>query len=131
MTDQTAKKIQNISEKTREAGQWLSKFATGPNAGKGWNAIFKLGSYSGSNAHQTILKVGHTFGHKFKPWEAVKLSSKVGQFGKILGIAGALAGVGLQIWNDHQEDKMEKQLLAYRSDIRNSFTEAANSFEPL
>ena len=125
MNDRTAQKIKGISGKAGEAGQWLSKFATGPNAGNGWNAIFKLGSYSGSNAHQTILKVGHAFGHKFKPWEAVKLSSKVGQFGKILGVAGALAGIVIQIWNDYQEDKMEKQLLAYRSDIRNCFSEAA------
>lgn len=32
----------------------------------------------------------------------------------------------MQIWEDHQESKTEKQLISYRSDIRNTFSEAAN-----
>ena len=32
----------------------------------------------------------------------------------------------MQIWEDHQESKIEKQLISYRSDIRNTFGEAAN-----
>lgn len=111
------------------AGVWLAKFATGKNAKTGWDAIFKLGNYSGSNAHQMVLKVGHIFGHKFKPWDAVKMAGKIGKFGKILGVGGALLGVALEIWEDKQEEKMEKQMLAYRSDIRNTFSEAANIIE--
>lgn len=111
------------------AGVWLDKFATGKNAKTGWDAIFKLGNYSGSNAHQMVLKVGHIFGHKFKPWDAVKMAGKIGKFGKILGVGGALLGVALEIWEDKQEEKMEKQMLAYRSDIRNTFSEAANIIE--
>lgn len=126
MSKNTAYKFKSGARKVETAGKWLSKFATGKNAGTGWNAIFKLGTYSGSNAHQTILKVGHFLGHKFKPWEAVKMASKIGKFGKILGVGGSLIGVGLQIWNDHQEDKIEQQLITYRSDIRNTFGEAAN-----
>lgn len=115
-----------LASGAKETGVWLSKMATGPNASSGWNAIFKLGSYSGSKAHETILVVGHFFGHKFKPWEAVGVASKIGKFGKVLGVGGALMGVGLQIWQDQQEEKMEKQLLQYRSEIRNMFTDAAN-----
>ena len=126
MSKQTANNLKSGSEKVGEAGKWLSKFATGKNAESGWDAIFKLGTYSGSDAHQVVLKVGHFFGHKFKPWEAVKTASKIGKFGKILGVGGALLGVGLQIWGDHQENKIEKQLISYRSDIRNTFSEAAN-----
>lgn len=126
MSKQTASQLKSGAEKSGAAGKWLSKFATGKNAETGWNAIFKLGTYSGSDAHQVVLKVGHFFGHKFKPWEAVKTASKIGKFGKILGVGGALLGVGLQIWEDHQESKIEKQLISYRSDIRNTFGEAAN-----
>lgn len=126
MSKQTANNLKSGAEKAGEAGKWLSKFATGKNAESGWNAIFKLGTYSGSDAHQVVLKVGHFFGHKFKPWEAVKTASKIGKFGKILGVGGALLGVGLQIWDDHQESQTEKQLISYRSDIRNTFSEAAN-----
>lgn len=126
MSKQTATYLKSGAEKAGEAEKWLSKFATGKNAESGWNAIFKLGTYSGSDAHQVVLKVGHFFGHKFKPWEAVKTASKIGKFGKILGVGGALLGVGLQIWDDHQESQTEKQLISYRSDIRNTFSEAAN-----
>lgn len=126
MSKQTANYLKSGAEKAGEAGKWLSKFATGKNAESGWNAIFKLGTYSGSDAHQVVLKVGHFFGHKFKPWEAVRTALKIGIFGKILGVGGTLLGVGLQIWDDHQENQTEKQLISYRSDIRNTFSEAAN-----
>ena len=129
MSKKTASKLGSGARQAEEAGKWLSKFATGNNAGKGWNAIFKLGTYSGSDAHQVVLKVGHFFGHKFQPWEAVRTASKIGKFGKILGVGGALLGVGLQIWDDHQENEAEQQLIAYRSDIRNTFGEAANVIE--
>lgn len=126
MSKQTASWLKSGAEKAGKAGKWLSEFATGKNAESGWNAIFKLGAYSGSGAHEVVLKVGHFFGHKFKPWEAVKTASKIGKFGKILGAGGALLDVGLQIWDDHQESQTEKQLISYRSDIRNTFSEAAN-----
>lgn len=126
MSKQTSSKLHEGAQKAGEAGKWLSEFAKGKNAKSGWDAIFKLGSYSGSDAHQVVLKVGHFFGHKFKPWEAVKTASKIGKFGKILGVGGVLLGVGLQIWEDKQENKAERQLVSYRSDIRNTFAEAAN-----
>lgn len=125
MSKKTASKFRSGAQQAGEAGKWLSKFATGEKAGKGWSAIFKLSTYSGSDAHQFVLKVGHILGHKFKPWEAIKTASKIGKFGKILGVGGALVGVGLQIWDDHQENEAEKQLIAYRNDIRNTFGEAA------
>ena len=126
ISKETASNLKSGAKFAEEAGSWLSKFANGKNAKSGWDAIFKLGSYSGSEAHEMVLNVGHFFGHKFKPWEAVKASSKIGKFGKILGVGGALLGVGLQIWEDYQESETERKLISYRSDIRNSFTEAAN-----
>lgn len=130
----------NISEKSvsrlnsgatalKSTGTWLSKFATSQNACLNWNAIFKLSTYSGSKAHETVLTVGHFFGHKFRPWEAVKTASKIGKFGKIIGVGGALLSVGLQIYQDSQDEKTERALIAYRSDIRNSFSEAANAID--
>lgn len=129
MSEKTASGFNKGANTMKSAGEWMSKFSTGKNAKTGWDAIFKLGNYSGSNAHQLVLKVGHFLGHKFKPWEAVKMAGKFGKFGKILGAGGALLGVVLDIWEDKQEEKMEKQMLAYRSDIRNTFGEAANIIE--
>ena len=102
-------------------GIWLSKQSTGPNATSGWASLFKLGTYSGSKTHQAVLEIGHFVGYKFKPWEAVKLAGKIGKIGKILGVAGALLGIVLQIYSDKQEEKMEKQLAETRADIRNTF----------
>ena len=124
--EKTGSILSDIASKTKSAGEWLSKMATGPKAASGWNAIFKLGTYSGSEAHKAVLAIGHFFGKKFKPWEAVKIAGKIGKAGKILGVGGALLGVALQIWEDRQEAKIEKQLLQGRSEIRNVFTEAAN-----
>ena len=126
MSDKTAGKWRSGAQYASEFGQWLSKFARGKDAESGWSAIFKLKTYSGSDAHHTILQVGHYFGKKFDPWEAVKKASKIGKFGKVLGVGGALLGVGLQIWDDRQQKNTEKQMIDYRSDVRNTFTKAAN-----
>lgn len=126
INDKTHNRLKEVASGTKNVGEWLSKMATGPNAASGWNAIFKLGTYSGSKAHKVVLEVGHFFGKKFKPWEAVKITGKIGKFGKVVGVGGALIGVAIQIWEDKQEKKVEKQLLEYRSGIRNMFTEAAN-----
>lgn len=129
MSEKTYGNFNNGANAMKAGGEWLAKFAAGKNAKEGWNAIFKLGNYAGSDAHQMVLKVGHYFGHKFKPWEAVKMAGKIGKCGKILGVGGALLGVGLQLWQDQQDEKLERQMIACRSDIRNTFGEAANVIE--
>ena len=122
-------KLEKTSNIAANAGKVISNFAKGSNAKDGWKAVFKLANYSGSDAHQKILEIGQFVGYKFKPWEAVKLASKIGKFGKILGVGGSLLGVALQIWDDKQQEDMEKQLIEYRGQIRNAFNDAANVIE--
>lgn len=129
ISDNTFKKVQTGADTAKSVGEWLAKFAAGSGAGRlngAYDSFFKMAAYSGSDAHEVILQVGHFFGHKFAPWEAVSHAKVVGQAGKVLGVAGAFVGVALQIWNDSQEARAEKQLLEYRNDIRNSFRSAAN-----
>ena len=126
ISDKTVGGLKKGSDTVKNFGEYLSKFAQGKKGAQGFESIFKLGTYSGSNAHKFVLDAGKFFGHKFKPWEAVKAAQKIGQVGKILGVAGALVGVAAQIWNDQQEKKVENQLLEVRSDIRNTFNSAAN-----
>lgn len=118
---------QKGAKRISDFGVWLSKQSTGPNAGSGWASIFKLGTYSGSKTHSVVLEVGHLVGHKFKPWEAVKIAGKIGKVGKFLGVAGSFVGIIAQISSDRQEVKMERQLSDTRSDIRNSFNSAADA----
>lgn len=126
LTESGESNLQKGAENVGQFGQWLSKMSMGNNVEAGWGVIFKLKTYSGSATHKAVLKIGHKLGHKFRPWEAVRITTKIGQFGKILGAAGALLSIFLQVREDKKEDKMEKELIAYRSDIRNTFNEAAN-----
>lgn len=50
---------------------------------------------AGNNRHQVVLKVGHAFGKKFKPWEAVKTANTIGKVAKVGGVAIA---VGLEAY---------------------------------
>ena len=58
---------------------------TGANA-----AANGLKAFSGSNAHEWVLNIGHYFGHSFKPWEAVKWVKKINIAGKALGVFGVV-----------------------------------------
>lgn len=127
INEKTAQNIEKIAGYGKDAGSWLSKMATGPNAQNGFSQIFRLGNFSGSNMHKIVLDVGHFFGHKFVPWEAVKWAKNIGLAGKAIGCLGAVVGVGLQIFNDKQEDKAEKQLLEARSSIRTYYYNIADT----
>lgn len=124
-----AKDVQSASKIAKGAndfGQLLSKWSTGPNAQSGWQSLFKLGNFSHSGAHDAVLKVGHFFGHKFKPWEAVKWTRGIGVAGKAVGVVGAIGGIFIQYYGDKQEKKVEDQLRDARSSIRSKFDEVAN-----
>lgn len=122
-----AQKVQKGATYIKEFGTWITKMSRGANAGSGWTSIFKLGTYSGSHTHKAVLTIGHFFGHKFKPWEAVRITGKIGKVGAVLGAVGAVAGIISQIISDKQEKEAERQLREARADIRNSFSEAANA----
>ncbi|MDH1604094.1 GTPase [Empedobacter sp. GD03739] len=69
-----------------------------------------LKNVSGSSMHETVLTVGKFFGHKFKPWGAIKTANKLGNAGKFLGPAVSIAGIGLDIYSKQKEDKQRKEL---------------------
>jgi hypothetical protein len=67
-----------------DVGDWLSQAKTLWGAGDG------LSSSSGSLGHQAVKEVGHRFGARFKPWQAVRIADRLGKVLKV-------AGVGLQV----------------------------------
>ncbi|MFV0176507.1 50S ribosome-binding GTPase [Empedobacter falsenii] len=69
-----------------------------------------LKNVSGSTMHETVLTVGKFFGHKFKPWGAIKTANKLGKAGKFLGPVISVAGIGLDIYLKQKEDKQRKEL---------------------
>ena len=50
------------------------------------------------------LAIGHFFGHKFKPWGAIKAGTKVGRLGAVLGVVAVVADVAAEI-NDSNRTK--------------------------
>jgi GTPase SAR1 family protein len=86
-----------------------------------------LKAVSGSSLHEAVKKVGEFIGYKFKAWEAIKIADTLGKGAKFLGPVMAVAGVGLQLLDDHQQSKMRKQVLDAKRSIRREFLEFAHA----
>lgn len=52
-----------------------------------------------------VLEIGHLFGHKFRPWEAVKLSTKLSQAVPLLNVVG----VAFEFWMRSKEKKKAEE----------------------
>lgn len=99
----------------------LISSTTGANA-----AANGLKAFSGSQAQQWVLNIGHFFGHKFKPWEAVKWVKKLNVAGKALGIFGVVFSWGMQAKEDIDNEKKKVELRESREKLRAGFNDAAN-----
>lgn len=99
----------------------LISSTTGANA-----AANGLKAFSGSQAQQWVLNIGHFFGHKFKPWEAVKWVKKLNVVGKALGVFGVVFSWGMQAKEDIDNEKKRVELREDREKLRAGFNDAAN-----
>ncbi|ATA68831.1 GTPase [Capnocytophaga cynodegmi] len=90
----------------------------------GNTALNGLRATSGSNLHKGVYQVGKFFGHKFKPWGAVKMAGQIGKWAKVGGVALSVVGIGMDIWQKNKEDKQRKEI-----DIaKNKFNNEIRSF---
>jgi len=111
----TSVKTQNALKSAEKGFSWLSTQAINKTAKEGTKAA------SGSNLHKAVLEVGHFFGTKFKPHQAVKVAEKIGSAAKFIGPVMALLGVVVQINDDFQQDKRTVDLNVARRDIKKSY----------
>ena len=88
-----------------------------------------LARFSGSAAHGAVLNVGHMMGHSFRPWEAVKLARGIGAAGAVLSVSGIALGIGLQIWQDRQEEKQNQEFQRARQAIRADYAKVVKDIE--
>lgn len=83
----------------------------------------------GSDLHNVVLKVGKKFGHKFKPFEALKISKHIAEISKWVG--PALTGVGtlLEFVGMIVEHGADKKTQKVKESIKVTFQEMANENE--
>lgn len=93
------------------------------------NIATGLETFSGSEVHDVLIKLGGKLGKKFKPWEAVKLTKKINYLAKGLTIASVIFSVALQIKDDVDRENAEQEMRENRRKIRTTFNEVANEME--
>lgn len=72
-----------------------------------WGAGGGLKGSSGSIGHQITKDVGHFFGKKFQPWEAIKIADKIGKAVKWGGVFLQVAAAGYEVWRNEREARKE------------------------
>ena len=97
----------------KQGANKVSSMAPGVNSLSGG-----ISGASGSPLHEGVLTIGHFFGKKFKPWEAVRWASNIGKVAKF-GIPVLVAG--LDIWMQVSEDKRENKIIAQIKTAKNQF----------
>ncbi|MGI6427963.1 MAG: GTPase [Natronincolaceae bacterium] len=126
-----------LSEKYKEKNPLIERIFKSDVLAQGSNRIISntigtnaaasgLKSFTGSNAHQTVLKIGHFFGHKFKPWGAVKWVKGINVAGKALGVFGIVISLGMQAKEDFDADMRQQEMRSNREKLRAGFNDAAN-----
>ena len=127
---QDLEKLKKAPDVLKDVGKFLGVAGTGfknwcknaEGVGSGLKAI------SGSDAHKFVLEVGHFFGKKFKPYEAIKIAGKLGKAGEVLSKVGSkvslVAGIAsplIAVYEEFQEGANEKHLIEARNETRNNF----------
>ena len=124
----TLSKFQTAAGGTNRLGDFLIKASFNPAKGT-FGGLFKLSQYSGTQTHQFVKWAGGLFGKKFMPWQAVKWTRHVANAGRVFVVAGTVLTVVLQIKEDLDNARREKDLREARSALRSGFNEAAAALE--
>ncbi len=102
-------------------------FATNKNASKlGLEGLKKI---SGSDAHKVVYKVGKFFGHKFKPYGAVKVADKISKIGSIAGRVAVVLPFLVAGYEEYAESRYAEKIKEERQKIRQSYDEIANDLK--
>ena len=105
---------------TPKINAWIGKVA---NIADGKN--ISIWTVNGSDLHKIVKDVGHKFGHKFKPFEALKITKKIAEISKLIG--PILTGVGVFIEGAMWLVKIfgEKKTKKVKMEIKTMFNEVA------
>jgi hypothetical protein len=78
--------------------------------GQGWWGAGSGGlkGASGSMGHRVVKDVGHAFGAKFKPWQAVKIADTIGKAARVGGFAIQVGAAAYGVWQDERRARAEQ-----------------------
>ncbi len=124
--NRNSEKLGKIVDKTSKASNFLIKLATGTNGQNGWNIFSPVSTFSGSKMHDLVLNIGRFFGHKFKPWEAVKIAGEIGKVAQAVGAILSVLTIFIELRNERKQKEAEEKMRNARYMVRNSFNEAEN-----
>ena len=88
-----------------------------------------LGRFSGSQGHTAVLAIGRTFGYSFQPWQAVRLTQTIGRAAAALSVASAVLDIALEIKEQRDEERREREALEARQNVRAEFDKIAAQVE--
>lgn len=91
--------------------------------------FLKNADVAGGKMHQVILKIGQKIGHKFKPWEAVKLAKIIGNIAKGIGVALGGLGIALDIKEIYDDNKNLEEIKKAKTNCRQEFIKYAAELE--
>ena len=128
MDPETLSKMKQGGDVTYRLGSFLVSKSFTPTTST-FSGLFKLNQYSGTATHGMVKNIGHFFGKSFKPWEAVKWTRNIANAGRVLSVAGVVLSIALQIKEDADAAKLERELREGRVAVRAGFDEAAHAVE--
>lgn len=109
-----------VSVATPKINAWLGKFANVSDGSK-----ISIWTVNGSDLHKIVKNVGHKFGYKFKPFQALKITEKIAKISTWIG--PILTGVGVFIegamWL--AEKFGEKKIRKIKDEIKSVFKEVS------
>lgn len=111
---------QAASFATSKINVWLGKVANVSEGGK-----ISIWTVNGSDLHKIVKNVGHKFGYKFKPFQALKITEKIAKISTWIG--PILTGVGAFIEGAMllAEKLGEKKIKKIKDEIKEVFKEVS------
>ena len=128
-TIQRIRRLKGVARFTKSGLGNISKKASDAVSGASSSKFLSAGQVAQSSAHDIVYGVGKALGVKFKPWQAVNLAKKVGNFAKVAGPILSLAGVALDAYGEHKDEERAKELAEAKRTLIRQFRSVAEQIE--
>lgn len=122
-----AKGMRVIQFLASRVGETAAKIATNNAAVSA--GITGIRQFSGSQGHMAVMAIGRTFGHSFRPWQAVRLTQTIGRAATVLSVASVVLDIALEIKEQRDEEKREREAAEARQKVRAEFDRIAAQVE--